>query len=47
MTDPLLELRDVGKDYAKVESRGGRVALVWNLLRGRGITRAFTALEGV
>ena len=47
MTAPLLELEGVGKDYAKVESRGGRVALVWNLLRGRGIARAFTALDGV
>ena len=47
MTQPLLELRDVGKDYAKVESRGGRIALVWDLLRGRGATHAFTALDGV
>jgi len=47
MTAPLLELSGVGKDYAKVESRGGRVALVWDLLRGRGASHAFTALDGV
>ena len=43
----LLELSGVGKDYAKVESRGGRLALVWDLLRGRGASHAFTALDGV
>ena len=47
MTAPLLELDGVGKDYAKVDSRGGRVSLVWSLLRGRGVARAFTALDGV
>ncbi len=44
---PLLELAGVGKDYAKIESRGGRVALVWDLLRGRGASSAFTAVDGV
>ena len=43
----LLELSGVGKDYAKVETRGGRLALVWDLLRGRGASHAFTALDGV
>ena len=47
MTARLLELEGVGKDYAKVESRGGRLALVWDLLRGRGASNAFTALDGV
>jgi lipopolysaccharide transport system ATP-binding protein len=47
VNEPLLELAGVGKDYAKVESRGGRLALVWNLLRGRGASHAFTALDGV
>ena len=47
MTEPLLVLEGVGKDYAKIESRGGRVALVADLLRGRGVTHAFTALDGV
>jgi len=44
---PLLELADVGKDYAKVESRGARPRLVWDLLRGRGAAQVFRALEGV
>ena len=44
---PLLELSGVGKDYAKVETRGGRLALVWDLLRGKGASHAFTALDGV
>ena len=47
MSDTLLDLEQVGKDYAKVESRGGRLALVWDLLRGRGASHAFTALDGV
>ncbi|MEO8485579.1 MAG: ABC transporter ATP-binding protein [Betaproteobacteria bacterium] len=47
MSERLLELADVGKDYAKVESRGGRIALVWDLLRGKGASHAFTALDGV
>ena len=47
MTEPLLELAGVGKDYAKVETRGGRLALVWDLLRGRGASNAFTALDSV
>ena len=36
MTAPLLTARDVGKDYAKVDARGGRMRLVCDLLRGRG-----------
>ena len=47
MSAPLLELSGVGKDYAKVDSRGGRVALVRDLLLGRRVSRAFTALDGV
>jgi len=47
MTDALLQLEGVGKDYAKIESRGGRIALVWDLLCGRGASHAFTALDGV
>ena len=31
---PLLALEHVGKDYAKVETRGGQLRLVWDLLRG-------------
>jgi lipopolysaccharide transport system ATP-binding protein len=47
MTTSLLKLDNVGKDYAKVDARGGRVRLVWNLLAGRGAAHAFRALDGV
>jgi lipopolysaccharide transport system ATP-binding protein len=43
----LLRIDAVGKDYAKVDSHGGGVRLVWNLLRGRGATNVFCALDGV
>jgi lipopolysaccharide transport system ATP-binding protein len=43
----LLRLDDVGKDYAKVDSRAGRLRLVWNLLRGRGAANVFCALDAV
>ena len=45
-TAPLLRLDGVGKDYAKVDARGGRVRLVWDLLRGRAASRVFRALDG-
>jgi lipopolysaccharide transport system ATP-binding protein len=32
---------------AKVEPRGGRLRLVWDLLRGHGATHVFRALDGV
>ena len=44
---PLLALDNVGKDYARVDAHGGRVRLVWDLLRGRGAATVFTALDGV
>ena len=44
---PLLALSDIGKDYAKVNSRGGRFQLVWDLLRGHGAEHVFRALDGV
>ena len=44
---PLLSLVDVGKDYAKVETRGGRLRLVFDLLRGHGAAHVFRALDGV
>ena len=47
MTAPLLVLAGVGKDYAKVETRGGRVQLVFDLLRGRGAAHVFRALDDV
>jgi lipopolysaccharide transport system ATP-binding protein len=43
----LLEVSGVGKDYAKVETRRGRVRLVWDLLRGRAAHEVFRALDGV
>ncbi|HSV20066.1 MAG TPA: ABC transporter ATP-binding protein [Casimicrobiaceae bacterium] len=43
----LLTLDGIGKDYAKVETRGGRVRLVVDLLRGRGAANVFRALDGV
>jgi lipopolysaccharide transport system ATP-binding protein len=43
----LLELSRIGKDYAKVESRGGRLRLVADLLAGRGVRHAFRALDDV
>jgi lipopolysaccharide transport system ATP-binding protein len=47
LSRPLLELEGVGKDYAKVDSQGGRLRLVWDLLRGRGASNTFRALDGV
>jgi lipopolysaccharide transport system ATP-binding protein len=44
---PLLRLAGVGKDYAKVETRGGQLRLVWDLLRGHGAAHVFRALDGV
>ena len=44
---PLLSLDGVGKDYAKVETHGGRLRLVWDLLRGHGAAHVFRALDGV
>jgi lipopolysaccharide transport system ATP-binding protein len=43
----LLAVAGVGKDYAKVETRRGRVRLVWDLLRGRAAAQVFRALDGV
>jgi lipopolysaccharide transport system ATP-binding protein len=43
----LLSASDVGKDYAKVETHGGRLRLVWDLLRGRPAAHSFRALDGV
>ncbi len=44
---PLLRLQGIGKDYAKVETRGGRLRLVWDLLRGREAAHVFRALSDV
>jgi lipopolysaccharide transport system ATP-binding protein len=44
---PLLALSGVGKDYPKVDANAGRVKLVYELLRGRGATHVFRALEDV
>jgi len=47
MAASLLKLESVGKDYAKVDARGGRLRLVWDLLAGRSAARVFRALDGV
>jgi len=44
---PLLALEHVGKDYAKVENRGGQFRLVWDLLRGHGAAHVYRALDDV
>ena len=44
---PLLALSNIGKDYARVDSAGGRIRLVWDLLRGHGAEHVFRALHGV
>src|SRR4051794_5813773 len=43
----LLSLTAVGKDYAKIETRGGRVRLVWDLIRGNAAAHVFRALDDV
>jgi lipopolysaccharide transport system ATP-binding protein len=43
----LVALRGVGKDYAKVDTRGGRLRLVYDLLRGRPAAHVFRALDDV
>ena len=43
----LLALQGVGKDYPKLASRGGRLRLVTELLRGRAAPSSFRALDGV
>ncbi|HEV8502737.1 MAG TPA: ABC transporter ATP-binding protein [Casimicrobiaceae bacterium] len=42
-----LSLSHVGKDYAKVASRSGRMRLVYDLLRGHGVRNVFRALDDV
>ena len=43
----LLQLQGIGKDYAKVDSRGGRLRLVADLLGGRPAAHVFRALDDV
>jgi lipopolysaccharide transport system ATP-binding protein len=45
--EPLMRLSHVGKDYAKIETRGGRLRLVYDLLRGHGVAHPFRALDDV
>ena len=45
--EALLALSGVGKDYAKANANAGRIKLVFDLLRGRGATHVFSALEDV
>jgi lipopolysaccharide transport system ATP-binding protein len=44
---PLLALVGVGKEYAMVETGGGRLRLFFDLLRGHGAAHVFRALDGV
>ncbi|MFO1311894.1 MAG: ABC transporter ATP-binding protein [Burkholderiales bacterium] len=44
---PLLALDHVGKDYAKVDTRGGQLRLVFDLLLGRGAAHVYRALDDV
>ena len=41
----LLALEGVGKDYPRLDTRGGRLRLVADLLRGRAPEGAFCALD--
>ena len=43
----LLHLSGVGKDYAKLDDNAGRLRLVLDLLRGRGASQVFQALDEV
>jgi lipopolysaccharide transport system ATP-binding protein len=43
----LLHLSGVGKDYAKLDDNAGRLRLVFDLLRGRGASQVFHALDEV
>ena len=43
----LLHLSGVGKDYAKLDANAGRLRLVYDLLRGRGASQVFHALDEV
>jgi lipopolysaccharide transport system ATP-binding protein len=47
MTAPLLQLAGVGKDYAKLSAKAGRIRLVYDLLRGRAASNVFRALDSV
>jgi lipopolysaccharide transport system ATP-binding protein len=47
MAAPLLHLSGIGKDYAKLQTNAGRIGLVADILLGRGVTRAFRALDDV
>ncbi|HVE51605.1 MAG TPA: ABC transporter ATP-binding protein [Casimicrobiaceae bacterium] len=43
----LLTLEGVGKDYPRLDTRGGRLKIVAELLRGRAPTNVFRALDSV
>jgi lipopolysaccharide transport system ATP-binding protein len=47
VTTALLDLSHIGKDYAKIDSAGGRVRLVWDLLRNHAPAHVFRALDEV
>lgn len=45
--DALLRLERIGKDYAKIDSRGARMRIVLDLLRGHSPSRVFRALDDI
>jgi lipopolysaccharide transport system ATP-binding protein len=45
--ETLMRLSGVGKDYAKIETRAGRMRLVFDLLRGHAAAHVFRALDDV
>src|SRR5215472_12765567 len=47
MSPAFLSLDHVGKDYPKIDTRGGRVRLVFDLLRGHAAAHVFRALDEV
>ena len=46
-SQPLLRLRNIGKDYPLMSTNGPPLGTVWALLRGTRLPRHFRALHGV
>ncbi len=47
LSNTLLSLSGVGKDYAKIDAHGGRLRLVWEVLRGQPASNVFCALDDI
>ncbi len=47
MTERLIQLNNVGKDYPLISSSGGRLQTVWRLLSGQGDFPHYKALQGI